>query len=77
MNIVYFEETDSLYIELVPQEATGAWEAAPGVIINYGADGQPVGIEIDQASEKANLDSLKIGNFPGLVENITKRDLTH
>jgi len=77
MNIVYFEETDSLYIELVPENPTGAWEIAPGIIINYAESGQTVGIEIDQASERVNLDSLKVGNFPGVVENITKRNFTH
>jgi uncharacterized protein YuzE len=77
MNIVYFREMDSLYIELAAEDATGAWEAAPGVIINYAADGRTVGIEIDQASERVQMNDLKIGNFPGAVETITKQNPTH
>jgi uncharacterized protein YuzE len=77
MNIVYFREMDSLYVELTPEEAEGSWEAAPGIIINYAAGGRPVGIQIEHASERVNLDELKVGNFPGAVEAITKQPSTH
>jgi uncharacterized protein YuzE len=77
MNIVYFREMDALYIELQPKDADTAWEPAPGITINYAANGQPVGIQIDQASERIDMDRLNIGNFPGMVETMTKQNPTH
>ena len=77
MNIVYFREMDSLYIELQPKDAENAWEPAPGITINYAANGQPVGIQIDQASERVNMDQLTVGNFPGMVDTVTKQNPTH
>ncbi|MEO1767991.1 DUF2283 domain-containing protein [Thiobacter aerophilum] len=77
MNIVYFRDMDALYIELKPHEAETAWEPAPGITINYAANGEPVGIQIDQASERVNLDYLNVGNFPGQVDVLTKQQPTH
>ncbi len=77
MNIVYFREMDALYIELKPREAETAWEPAPGITINYAANGEPVGIQIDQASERVNLEYLNVGNFPGPVDSLTKQNPTH
>ncbi|MEJ5209805.1 MAG: DUF2283 domain-containing protein [Burkholderiales bacterium] len=77
MNIVYFRDMDALYIELKPREAETAWEPAPGITINYAANGEPVGIQIDQASERVNLDYLNVGNFPGQVDVLTKQNPTH
>lgn len=77
MNIVYFREMDALYIELKPEHAETAWEPAPGITINYAANGEPVGIQIDAASERVNLDYLNVGNFPGPVEAIDKQNPTH
>jgi uncharacterized protein YuzE len=77
MNIVYFPDTDILYFELIPEEATGGWEVAPGVVVNYAEDGRTVGIEIEQASKSANMESLKVGNFPGLVEIIDRLPRAH
>ncbi len=72
MNIAYFKDMDSLYIELSPENPDHAWEAQPGIVINLSADGRPVGIEIEQASQATLLDILKIGGFPGQVEIIDK-----
>ncbi|MDQ1315436.1 MAG: hypothetical protein QG662_1545 [Pseudomonadota bacterium] len=70
MNIAYFKDMDSLYIELSTESADHAWEAQPGIVINLAGDGRVVGIEIEQASQAANLDILKIGGFPGQIEII-------
>jgi uncharacterized protein YuzE len=77
MNILYLRESDSLYIELQPREAATAWEVTPGVLINYDAEGEVVGVEINEASRRANLDGLKVGNFPGPVESIDRPPPTH
>ena len=70
MNLVYFKDMDSLYLELLPQNPDHAWEAQPGVTINLAEDGRVVGIIVEEESKRANMDLLKIGNFPGQVETI-------
>jgi uncharacterized protein YuzE len=70
MNIAYFKETDSLYFELSPEDAAHSWEAQEGVVINLSADGRVIGIEIEQASQKADLTLLRVGNFPGEVHAV-------
>jgi uncharacterized protein YuzE len=70
MNIAYLKDMDSLYIELSPENPDHAWEAQPGIVINLAGDGRVVGIEIEKASQVANLDILKIGGFPGQIEII-------
>ena len=70
MIIAYLKDMDSLYIELSPENPDHAWEAQPGIVINLAGDGRVVGIEIEKASQVANLDILKIGGFPGQIEII-------
>lgn len=70
MNIAYFKDTDSLYIELSPENPAHAWEAHEGVVLNMSADNRVVGIEIEKASLKADLNLLRIGNFPGEVHTV-------
>ena len=70
MNIAYFKETDSLYFELLPEDAAHSWEAQEGVVINLSADGRVIGIEIEHASQKADLSLLRVGNFPGEVHAV-------
>jgi uncharacterized protein YuzE len=67
MNLAYFKDRDSLYLELSPENPDHAWEAQEGIVINLSADGRVVGIEIEHASEKADLAMLRVGNFPGEV----------
>lgn len=71
MNIVYFKDMDTLYIELAPESATQAWEAQTGIVLNLSEDGHVVGIEIEHASKKTNLDLLRVGNFPGEVHAVS------
>ncbi|MFN3545057.1 MAG: DUF2283 domain-containing protein [Thiobacillus sp.] len=70
MNIAYFKDMDSLYIEISPENPAQAWEAHEGIVLNLSEDGRVVGIEIEKASQTTNLDFLKIGGFPGHVEVI-------
>jgi len=67
MNLAYFKDMDSLYIELSPENPAHAWEAQEGVVINLSEDGRVVGIEIEHASQKTDLRALRVGNFPGEV----------
>ncbi len=70
MNIAYFRDTDSLYLEFLPENPTHAWEAQPGVVINLSEDGRVVGIEIERASQMTDLRALRVGNFPGEVVTV-------
>ncbi len=70
MNLAYFMERDSLYLELSPENPAHAWEAQEGIVINLAEDGRVVGIEIEHASNKADLSMLRIGNFPGEVHAV-------
>jgi len=72
MNIAYFKDMDSLYIEISPENPARAWEAHSGIVLNFSEDGRVIGIEIEKASQASNLGILKIGDFPGLVEVIDK-----
>lgn len=73
MNIAYFKDTDSLYIELSPEDPAHAWEAHTGVVLNISEDGRVVGIEIERASQQADLRALRVGNFPGEVVAVDGR----
>lgn len=68
MNIAYFKDMDSLYVEISPENPAQSWEAHHGIVLNLSEDGRVVGIEIEQASRTINLELLKIGGFPGRVE---------
>lgn len=70
MNIAYFKDMDSLYVEISPESPAHRWEAHAGIVLNMSADGRVVGIEIEKASQATNLDILKVGGFPGQVEVI-------
>ncbi len=72
MNIAYFKDMDSLYVEISPENPAQAWEVHEGIILNLSEDGRVVGIEIEKASLATNLGILKIGGFPGQVEIIDK-----
>lgn len=50
MKLNYFADTDSLYIELAQQPSTESKEVSEGVVIDYDASGNLVGIDIDNAS---------------------------
>jgi len=52
MKIKYDKETDVVYIRFSSQNIAESDQDKPGIIIDYSADGQIVGIEVLNASEK-------------------------
>lgn len=64
MKLHYYHETDSLYIELADGMAATTHEIAEGVNLDLDVDGRPVGIDIDGASGKLNLDTLETIDLP-------------
>ena len=52
MKVNYYPETDSLYIDLSSKLSVDSREISDGLVLNYHADGNLVGIDIDQARRK-------------------------
>ena len=52
MKLHYDPKTDSLYIELNGKAGADSQEIADGVVVDVDADGNPVGIDIEYASQK-------------------------
>ena len=70
MKLNYFPETDSLYIDLSEQPSTESREISAGVVLDYDANGNLVGIDIDNASAKVDLANLTLSRLPGKVVTV-------
>ena len=70
MRLNYFPDTDSLYIDLTEQPSVESQEVSEGVVLDYDAQGNLVGIDIDNASRKVQLDRLVLSQVPGSVERV-------
>ena len=64
MRFQYYADTDSLYIDLADRPAVDSREVAPGVVLDFDADGALVGIDIDHASRIVNLSRLEAVSLP-------------
>jgi uncharacterized protein YuzE len=64
MKLHYYPETDALYIEFVERPSAETDEVADGVRIDYDAEGNIVGIDIDHASIKLDLETLEATTLP-------------
>ena len=64
MKLSYYPETDSLYIDLSAKTGVDSNEVAPGVVLDFDADGQLVGIDIDNASKIVDLTRLEAEELP-------------
>lgn len=68
MRLNYYPETDSLYIDLSEQPSFESREISEGVVLDYDALGNLVGIDIDNASTKVELGTLTLSKMPGRVQ---------
>ncbi len=64
MKFHYYPETDSLYIDLSAKTGVDSKEVAPGVVLDFDAEGQLVGIDIDNASKIVDLSRLEAEELP-------------
>jgi uncharacterized protein YuzE len=64
MKLNYYPETDSLYIDLVDRARVESTEVSEGVVLDYDADGNLVGIDIDNARKKLDLRELTLSKLP-------------
>lgn len=69
MKIQFYPDDDVLYIDLSDKTSTESEEVIPGIVIDYDEDGNPVGIEISNASKLVKVDKLEISDLPlsGLI----------
>ncbi len=70
MNLHYDAATDSLYIDLADRPSVDSDEVADGVVLDFDAEGHLVGIDIDHASQRVNLQQLVLDRLPSTVETI-------
>ena len=64
MKLLYYPETDSLYIDLAERPSVDSREVTPGVVLDFDAAGDLVGIDIDRASLHLDLSGLRRGSIP-------------
>ncbi len=64
MKINYYPETDSLYIDLSHKPSVDSREVSDGVVLDYDEIGNIVGIDIDQASTKLDINEIVLGRLP-------------
>ena len=71
MKLSYYPETDSLYIDLSEISSVESREISEGVVLDYDAAGNVVGIDIDNASHKVALKELTLSKLPFILQTIT------
>jgi uncharacterized protein YuzE len=58
MQISYFPETDTLYLEISAQASAESSEVSPGVVLDYDAEGNIVGVEVEEVGRRLALEGL-------------------
>ena len=66
MKLHYDPDTDSLYIDLNARPGADAREIIDGLVIDFDAEGQSVGIDIQHASRNLDLSTLETHALPAL-----------
>ncbi len=64
MKLHYYPETDSLYIDLNSKPSADSREITSGLVVDFDAEGNVVGIDIDHASKKLDLKTLEAIALP-------------
>ncbi len=68
MELRYYQETDSLYIDLSAKPSAESREISEGVVLDYDAEGSLTGIDIDNASRKMDLEEIVLYSMPTEVK---------
>lgn len=64
MKLNYYPDTDSLYIDLAVKPCVESREVSEGVVLDYDEQGNLVGIDIDNASQKLDLSEVVTSHIP-------------
>ena len=70
MKLNYYVETDSLYIDLSERPSTESREISKGIVLDYDANGNLAGIDIDNATAGVQLEQLILNKPPSKVQTI-------
>jgi uncharacterized protein YuzE len=70
MKLNYHPETDSLYIDLSEKLSVESREISEGVVLDCDAEGNLVGIDIDNASKKVQLKELSPSKLPAAIHAV-------
>ena len=70
MKLKYYKETDSLYIDLSSKPSVETREISEGIALDYDADGNLAGIDIDNASSKIDLHEVILSSMPAELQEI-------
>jgi uncharacterized protein YuzE len=68
MKLTYYSDTDSLYVEFTERPSVESTEIAAGVVVDLDGQGRVVGIDIDNARNKVDLDRVVVSAVPGFIE---------
>lgn len=71
MKLNYYKDTDSLYIDLSSKTSVDSREISGGIVLDFDADGNVVGIDIDNASRKVDLKEISLSKIPSEIERMT------
>jgi uncharacterized protein YuzE len=71
MKLNYYPDTDTLYIDLSEKTSVESREISEGVVLDYDADGNLVGIDIDNASKKVQLKEFILNKLPSNIHAMT------
>ncbi len=69
MQLNYYSDTDSLYIDLSEKPSVESREISEGIVLDYDAAGNLMGIDIDNASRNVELKKLILNKLPAVVQN--------
>ncbi len=64
MKISYDPATDSLYIHLADRVSVESDEVQDGVVLDFDTNGALVGIDLQHASERMDINKLLVSNLP-------------
>nr|VFK11039.1 MAG: Uncharacterized protein YuzE [Candidatus Kentron sp. LPFa] len=68
MKLDYYKDTDSLYIDFSSRPSVDSQEISEGIVLDYDAEGNLAGIDIDNASQKVDLRRVILDKMPSSVE---------
>jgi len=63
----YYPETDTLYIDLNSRPSVDSRIIVEGIVADFDADGNIVGIDIDHASQKLDLRTVEAVALPSMT----------
>jgi uncharacterized protein YuzE len=64
MKISYDQATDSLYIHLTDRASVESDEVQDGVVLDFDTNGALVGIDLQHASKRVDINNLSVSKLP-------------